>query len=113
MLWHGIGVDERDVLEPLATEAARLGVAAVVPDWDSEAPDGGRAHLLASLDFARGLARARPDELATGGDGEFVLAGWSRGGRMAASLALNPRYRRRLASFGGRLPGSRVPPRDR
>jgi dienelactone hydrolase len=90
LLWHGIGVDERDVLEPLATETARLSVAVVVPDWDSEAPDGGRAHLLASLNFARELARARPDELATGDDGEFVLAGWSRGGRMAASLALNP-----------------------
>jgi predicted esterase len=90
LLWHGIGVDQRDVLEPLAAEAARLGVAVVVPEWDSEAPDGGRALLLASLDFARGLARARPDELATGDDGEFVLAGWSRGGRMAASLALNP-----------------------
>ena len=72
------------------TEVAALGVAVVVPDWESEAPDGGRAHLLASLDFARGLARERPAELATGGDGEFVLAGWSRGGRMAASLALNP-----------------------
>ena len=72
------------------TEVAQLGVAVVVPDWDSDAPDGGRAHLLASLDFARGLTRARPDELATGDDGEFVLAGWSRGGRMAVSLALNP-----------------------
>jgi predicted esterase len=90
LLWHGIGMDERDVLEPLAAEAAQLGVAVVVPDWDSDAPDGGRAHLLASLDFARGLTRARPDELATGDDGEFVLAGWSRGGRMAVSLALNP-----------------------
>jgi dienelactone hydrolase len=90
LLWHGIGVDERDVLEPLAAEAARLGVAVVVPDWDSDAPDGGRAYLLASLDFARRLARARPDELAAGDDGEFVLVGWSRGGRMAASLALNP-----------------------
>jgi predicted esterase len=90
LLWHGIGVDERDVLEPLATEAARLGVAVVVPDWESEVPDGGRAHLLASLDFARKLARDRPAELMTGRDGEFVLVGWSRGGRMAASLALNP-----------------------
>ena len=90
MLWHGVGVDERDVLEPLAAEVAGLGVAVVVPDWESEVPDGGRAHLLASLDFARGLARARPTELATGDDGGFVLAGWSRGGRMAASLALNP-----------------------
>ena len=90
LLWHGIGVDERDVLEPLAAEAARLGLAVVVPDWDSDALDGGRAHLLASLDFARRLARDRSAELATGGNGEFVLAGWSRGGRMAASLALNP-----------------------
>jgi dienelactone hydrolase len=90
LLWHGIGVDERDVLEPLATEVAALGVAVVAPDWESEVPDGGRAHLLASLDFARGLARDRPAELMTGRDGEFVLVGWSRGGRMAASLALNP-----------------------
>jgi dienelactone hydrolase len=90
LLWHGIGVDERDVLEPLAAETAGLGVAVVVPDWESEVPDGGRAHLLASLDFARRLARARPAELATGDDGEFALAGWSRGGRMAASLALHP-----------------------
>jgi predicted esterase len=90
LLWHGIGVDERDVLEPLATEVAALGVAVVVPAWESEAPDGGRAHLLASLDFARGLARDRSAELTTGRDGEFVLVGWSRGGRMAASLALNP-----------------------
>jgi dienelactone hydrolase len=90
LLWHGIGVDQRDVLEPLAAEVAGLGVAVVVPDWESEVADGGRAHLLASLDFARALARERAGELATGDDGEFVLAGWSRGGRMAASLALNP-----------------------
>ena len=90
LLWHGVGVDERDVLEPLASEVAGLGVAVVVPDWESEVADGGRAHLLASLDFARGLARERRAELAAGPDGEFVLAGWSRGSRMAASLTLNP-----------------------
>jgi alpha-beta hydrolase superfamily lysophospholipase len=89
LLWHGIGV-ERDVLEPLATAVSRLGVAVVVPDWESEAVDGGRAHLLASVEFTQGLARARPAELATSSDGAFVLAGWSRGGKMAASLALNP-----------------------
>jgi predicted esterase len=90
LLWHGIGADERDVLEPLATAVSGLGVAVVVPDWESEAADGGRAHLLASVEFTLALARARPAELATGSDGEFVLAGWSRGGKMAASLALNP-----------------------
>jgi predicted esterase len=69
---------------------AGLGVAVLVPDWESEVADGGRAYLLASLDFARRLARDRQAELATGPDGGFVLAGWSRGSRMAASLALNP-----------------------
>jgi dienelactone hydrolase len=95
LLWHGVGPDDRAALGPLATAVARLGVAVVVPDWRSDAPDGGRAHLLASLDFTRELARDRPAELATSAasaasDDSFVLAGWSRGGRMATSLALNP-----------------------
>jgi fermentation-respiration switch protein FrsA (DUF1100 family) len=47
LLWHGIGVAERDVLEPLAVEVAGLGVAVIVPDWESEVPDGGR--MAASL----------------------------------------------------------------
>jgi predicted esterase len=89
LLWHGIGV-ERDLLAPLAAAVSKLGVAVVVPDWESAAADGGRAQLLASVQFTRGLARDRPAKLATGSDGEFVLAGWSRGGKMAASLALNP-----------------------
>jgi dienelactone hydrolase len=90
LLWHGIGAGQRDVLGPLAAEVAGRGVAVIVPEWESDAPDGGRAQLLASVDFARGLARQQPARLAAGRDGEFVLAGWSRGGRMAASLALNP-----------------------
>jgi len=102
LLWHGIGVDERDVLEPLATAVSTLGIAVVVPDWESEAADGGRAHLLASVEFTRALARERPAELATGRDGGFVLAGWSRGGKMAASLALNP------ATAGGWRPSAVV-----
>jgi dipeptidyl aminopeptidase/acylaminoacyl peptidase len=89
VLWHGVGPDDRATLGPLATAVARLGVAVVVPDWRSDAADGGRAHLLASLDFTKALAGARPAELATDA-GSFVLAGWSRGGRMATSLALNP-----------------------
>jgi predicted esterase len=101
LLWHGIGVDERAVLEPLATAVSSLGVAVVVPDWESEAP-GGPAHLLASVEFTRALARERPAELAIGRDGGFVLAGWSRGGKMAASLALNP------ATAGGWRPSAVV-----
>jgi hypothetical protein len=66
LLWHGVGVDERDVLEPLATAVSGLGVAVVVPDWEAGVADGGRAHLLASVDFTRELARQRSVELATG-----------------------------------------------
>jgi predicted esterase len=104
LLWHGVGPDDRAALGPLATAVASLGVAVVVPDWRSDAPDGGRAHLLASLDFTRELARDRPAELATSAtsDDSFVLAGWSRGGRMATSLALNP------AAAGGWRPSAVV-----
>jgi predicted esterase len=89
LLWHGVGVNERDVLEPLATAVSRLGVAVVVPDWESEAADGGRAQLLASVEFTRALAAERAAQLTIGSGGEFVLAGWSRGGKMATSLVLN------------------------
>jgi predicted dienelactone hydrolase len=43
LLWHGVGPDERDVLEPLARATAALGLMVFVPDWQSDAPDGGRA----------------------------------------------------------------------
>lgn len=85
LLWHGIGPDERDVLEPLARTAAARGLLVLVPDWRSDAADGGRAHLLESLAFARREA----DGL--GGDGEsFVLAGWSAGAGAALGVALRP-----------------------
>src|SRR5271154_4543696 len=51
LLWHGVGVSERDLMEPLSRTAAALGVTVFVPDWDSGAADGGRAQLLASLSF--------------------------------------------------------------
>jgi len=65
---------------------AGYGLTVVVPDWRSDAPDGGGAHLLASLAFARERAAA------LGGIGEdaIVLAGWSRGGRAAAAVAVRP-----------------------
>ncbi|UGY94419.1 alpha/beta hydrolase family protein [Streptomyces gobiensis] len=85
LLWHGRGPDERDVLQPLAETAARLGAAVLVPDWRSDAPDGGRAHLLDSLEFAREYA-ASPG----GGADRLVLAGWSAGGPAAVGIALRP-----------------------
>ncbi|MYT11584.1 Predicted esterase [Streptomyces sp. SceaMP-e96] len=85
LLWHGIGPDERDVLEPLARTAAAHGLLVLVPDWRSDAADGGRAHLLESLAFARKEAGG------LGGDGEsFVLAGWSAGAGAALGVALRP-----------------------
>lgn len=85
LLWHGIGPDERDVLEPLARTAAARGLLVLVPDWRSDATDGGRVHLLESLAFVRREAGR------LGGDGEsFVLAGWSAGAGTALGVALRP-----------------------
>ena len=75
LLWHGVGPDERDVLETLAVQAAGYGLTVVVPDWRSDAPDGGRAHLLGSLNFTR----ERVTGLGGLADDAIVLAGWSRG----------------------------------
>ncbi|MEV7467306.1 alpha/beta hydrolase [Streptomyces kronopolitis] len=80
LLWHGIGPDERDILEPLARAAAGRGLLVLVPDWRSDAADGGRAHLLESLAFAREEADGRP----------CVLAGWSAGAGAALGVALRP-----------------------
>lgn len=97
LLWHGIGPDERDVLEPLARTTAALGLLVLVPDWHSDAADGGRAHLLESLAFARREAGG------LGGDGEsFVLAGWSAGAGAALGVALRPE------SVEGRRPSAVV-----
>ena len=85
LLWHGVGQDERDVLEPLARATAALGAVVVVPDWRSDAPDEGRAHLLASLAFTRQAAAGLG-----AGDDAIVLAGWSRGGRSAAAIGVRP-----------------------
>ncbi|RGD56011.1 alpha/beta hydrolase [Kitasatospora xanthocidica] len=85
LLWHGNGPNERDVLRPLAREAAGLGLLVLVPDWSSEQPDRGGAELLASLAQARRIAAEH------GGDpARFVLAGWSMGGREAIAVATHP-----------------------
>ena len=86
LLWHGVGLDERDVMETLATATAEYGLTVVVPDWRSDAPDEGRAHLLASLAWTR----ERSAELGGLGDDAIVLAGWSRGGRSAAAVGVRP-----------------------
>ncbi|MFG2095491.1 alpha/beta hydrolase fold domain-containing protein [Streptomyces sp. NPDC048612] len=85
LLWHGIGPDERDILEPLARTTAALGALVLVPDWRSDAPDGGRAQLLESLAFVREEAGG------LGGDeASSVLAGWSAGAGAALGVALRP-----------------------
>ncbi|MDH6113617.1 acetyl esterase/lipase [Kitasatospora sp. MAP12-15] len=93
LLWHGRGPDERDVLAPVARAAAALGVVVLVPDWRSDAPDGGRTHLSESAVFVR------QNVADFGGDPErIVLAGWSQGGKAAVGVALNP------AAFGNWRP---------
>ena len=86
LLWHGRGPNERGVLSTLAGLVAERGPTVVVPDWSSEADDGGRADLLRSLRFARERVEGNghdPDSL--------VLVGWSLGGTAAAGLTINAR----------------------
>ncbi|WP_424888183.1 alpha/beta hydrolase family protein [Streptomyces sp. XH2] len=85
LLWHGMGPDERDIMRPVAEAAAAQGVVVLVPDWRSDAPDRGAAHLLGSLAFARERAAD------FGGDpGRLVVAGWSAGAGAAVVTALRP-----------------------
>lgn len=87
LLWHGVGPDERDVMRPLARTVAATGALVLVPDWRSDAADGGRDQLLASLEYARTHAGEH------GGDPErIVLAGWSAGAPAALGLALRPEF---------------------
>lgn len=86
LLWHGRGPNERGVLATLAGLVADRGPTVVVPDWSSEADDGGRADLLRSLRFTRETVEAQ------GGDPDaLVLVGWSLGGTAAAGLTINAR----------------------
>ena len=74
LLWHGRGPDERDVLAPLAREAAALGLTVVVPDWRPDAPDGGWGHLLASVRFVRDSVAANVYASAASRNGGETLA---------------------------------------
>ncbi|WP_241999662.1 carboxylesterase family protein [Streptomyces klenkii] len=97
LLWHGMGPDERDIMRPVAEAAAAQGVVVVVPDWRSDAPDRGAAHLLDSLTFVR----ERVTDF--GGDpGGIVVAGWSAGAGAAVGTALRPDL------FGGLPPAAVV-----
>lgn len=84
LLWHGMSVDHRSCLVPLARRIADQGVMTLVVDWDPTSADGGRTDLLSSLRHARELAQLHdrsPDDL--------VVAGWSLGGTAAVSLAVH------------------------
>lgn len=85
LLWHGSGPDERDVLAPLGRRVAAAGVVVIVPDWRSDAADGGRGDLLGSLRWARSHAAEHG-----GHTHRIVLAGWSLGARAAAGVVTRP-----------------------
>jgi dienelactone hydrolase len=86
LIWHGRGPNERGALAMLAGLVAERGPTVVVPDWSSEAEDGGRSDLLQSLRFTREAIEA------SGGDADsLVLVGWSLGGTAAAGLTIHAR----------------------
>lgn len=78
LIWHGKQTDARATVTALAQKVAGRGFAVVAPDWNSDAPDGGRSDLLESVRFTR--RRYGSDEL--------LLVGWSLGGAAAAGLTL-------------------------
>ncbi|MFD0548227.1 alpha/beta hydrolase [Streptomyces rectiviolaceus] len=85
LLWHGMGLDERDVMASLAREIAGSGPTVLVPDWRSDQPDAGREHLTDTLRFGRNYVREFID-----GPGQLILAGWSAGAGAAVGVALQP-----------------------
>ncbi|AKK30029.1 alpha/beta hydrolase [Mycobacterium sp. EPa45] len=88
LLWHGTQTDSRAAVRGLAGVIADHGICVVAPDWDSHAADRGRADLLRSAELAHSL----------GGDGGFVVVGWSLGGVAAAGLTLRaPEFNVRVA----------------
>lgn len=78
LMWHGAQVDARTTMSPLADRVADQGAGVVVPDWNSRAPDRGRADLLGSLEFVR-VRWTSP----------IVLVGWSLGGAAAAGATIH------------------------
>lgn len=78
LFWHGSQPSSRAAVRVLAQALDERGLSVVAPDWDPHGPDGGRAELLASVDFTRTRAAGGP----------LVLIGWSLGGVAAAGLAL-------------------------
>ncbi|MGB3233205.1 MAG: esterase [Mycobacterium sp.] len=80
LLWHGMQTDARAAVGPLAGMLAGHGLGVVAPDWNSHADDGGRADLLNSVAFARGLPGAAEG---------LLLVGWSMGAAAAAGLTLH------------------------
>ncbi|WP_267309119.1 alpha/beta hydrolase family protein [Mycobacterium barrassiae] len=80
LMWHGAQTDARTSMRPLAQRVADSGPGVVVPDWNSQATDRGRADLLRSLQFAR-ESSAEPDAM--------VLVGWSMGGLAAAAVTIH------------------------
>ena len=77
LLWHGMQTDSRAAVAPLAERIAGHGMCVVAADWNSHADDGGRADLLASVEFAQHRSQEG-----------LILVGWSMGGLAAAGVTL-------------------------
>ena len=95
LLWHGSGPRQRSVMRTLATKIAERGLSVFVPDWSSDAEDGGASDLLRSYDFV--VAERSTERL--------VLAGWSAGAKAAMALALGAdeaRQPRSVVAIAGR-----------
>lgn len=71
LIQHGMQIDARSSVRPLADLVAHRGRAVVVPDWNSGAGDCGCSDLLQSLSFAQQRTAAAEG---------LVLVCWSPGG---------------------------------
>jgi dienelactone hydrolase len=100
LLWHGRAANSRGAVAGLAAVIAAHGRRVLVPDWDSDRPDGGRSALVASVLHARRLSEQTgrdPDDL--------VVAGWSLGGTAAVGLATGEDERLRVGRVVLLAPG--------
>ncbi len=113
LVWHGRGPNERQMLRPLAAQLADAGAVVIVPDFSPLSADGGRAALVASIDWALERFEDLDANLH-----RLCLIGWSFGARAAVGYVLEqsaPAFGRVIGlagSYASRPPTSSAPPLD-